>query len=254
MQGDVDHIAVGVELRHFHPVADADDVVGGDLHAGHQRQQGVLEDQHQHRCHGAEAREEDQRRAIDQAGDHEDGGDGEDGDLQHLQIALDGPQVGVLAALVEAVDDVQHGAQGQGDGEDDEGGADVGHHFHQGARHVGDHLHAPGQHQRRDDIGQALDQAVVLDLPGTAVDDGACRVEQATDQDAPDQPVGQPGEQDEGGGGDYGVQLVVLPQPCQPGGDFALHWAAPCIDPVMGGGPRNRRTIANRLHLPQSRL
>ncbi|MNN86777.1 hypothetical protein D3C81_2042320 [compost metagenome] len=68
---------------------------------------------------------------------------------------------------------------------------------------------------------------MVLDLPGTAVDDGACRVEQATDQDAPDQPVGQPGEQDEDGGGDDRVQLLVLPQPLEPVKDFVLHGLLP---------------------------
>ncbi|MDT4865002.1 hypothetical protein FQZ97_997810 [compost metagenome] len=135
--------------------------------------------------------------------------------------------MGVFAALVEVVGDGQRGTQRQGDGEDDEGGADVGHHFHQGRRHVGDHFHSPGQHQRRHDIGQALDQAVVLELRGAAVDDGADGMEQATDQDAPDHPVGQPGEQDEGGGGDKGVQLMVLPQPFQPLGEFVLHGRLP---------------------------
>ncbi len=35
MQGNINDIAVYVELRHFHPVAHSDQVVGGDLHTGH---------------------------------------------------------------------------------------------------------------------------------------------------------------------------------------------------------------------------
>lgn len=42
MQGDVDDITVGIELWHLDPVTDAHDIAGRDLHAGHQRQQGVL--------------------------------------------------------------------------------------------------------------------------------------------------------------------------------------------------------------------
>ncbi|MCY1311430.1 hypothetical protein D9M70_617300 [compost metagenome] len=68
---------------------------------------------------------------------------------------------------------------------------------------------------------------MVLELGGAAVEDGTDGMEQAADQDAPDHPVGQPGEQDEGGGGDNGVQLLVLSQPFQPLGDFVLHGRLP---------------------------
>ena len=35
VQGDIDHITVGTHLRHLDPVADSQQVVAGQLHAGH---------------------------------------------------------------------------------------------------------------------------------------------------------------------------------------------------------------------------
>src|SRR5690606_31006068 len=162
VQGDIDHVAVGIQLRNLHPVADTNQVVGGDLYTGHQRQQGVLEDQHQHRGHGAEAGQQDQRRAVDQGGDDEDGGDGVEHDLHHLQIALDRMQAGIRASLVEQIDDVQYRRQGQGDGQYDEAAADVLHHGHGRFRQARYGFHAGGEHQRRNDVGQASDHAEVL--------------------------------------------------------------------------------------------
>ncbi len=162
MQRDIDHVAVGIELRHLHPVADADQVVGGDLYAGHQRKQGVLEDQHQHRRHCTEAGEQDQRRTVDQSGDDEDGGDRVDDDLHHLQIALDRVQAGVRSALVDHVDDVEHRAERQRDGQHDEAAADVLHHGHRGFRQARYGRHAKRQHQCRDDVRQPFDDAEIL--------------------------------------------------------------------------------------------
>ena len=42
VQGDVHHVAIGADLGHFDPVADPQHVVAGQLHAGDERQQGVL--------------------------------------------------------------------------------------------------------------------------------------------------------------------------------------------------------------------
>src|SRR5690606_31382323 len=146
-------------------------------------------DQHQHRGHGTQTGEQDQRRAVDQGGNDQDGGDGVDGDLHHLQIALDGPARGGGTPLVDVVDDIQHRAQGQGQGEDDETGADVLGDRDRGLGQPRHGLHAAGDDQRRHHVGQAADQAEILEGAGLEQ-----RVE-ATHQDALDQPVGGGGDQ-----------------------------------------------------------
>gem|GEM_PF-6884004 len=120
MQGDVDDVAVGVQLGHLDPVADAQHVVGIQLNRRHQRQDGVLEHQHQHRGQRAQPRQQQQRRTVDQGCDHQDGGDGVDDDLQNLQIALDAAAVGARRANVEGVGHVQTRADADGHGHDHE--------------------------------------------------------------------------------------------------------------------------------------
>ena len=58
VQGDIDHVAVGTRTGHGDPVAHPQHVVGGQLHAGDETQDGVLEDQDQHRRHRAQARQQ----------------------------------------------------------------------------------------------------------------------------------------------------------------------------------------------------
>ncbi|MNZ58544.1 hypothetical protein D3C78_765560 [compost metagenome] len=55
VQGDIDHIAIGADLGHFDPVADVQHVVTGELHAGDERQQGVLVHQQQYCRHRTQA-------------------------------------------------------------------------------------------------------------------------------------------------------------------------------------------------------
>ncbi|MNJ14976.1 hypothetical protein D3C77_92140 [compost metagenome] len=54
VQGNVHHIAIGADLGHLDPVADPQHVVAGQLHAGDERQQGVLVDQQDDCRHGTE--------------------------------------------------------------------------------------------------------------------------------------------------------------------------------------------------------
>lgn len=210
VQGDVDDVAVGVELGHLDPVTDADDVVAGDLHAGHQGEQGVLEDQQQHRGHGAEAGEQDQRRAVDQGGDHQDDRDGVDDDLADLDIALDRLEPRRGPARIEHVDHVEGAAQGQGDGQHDEGAADVLYHGDQGLGTPGHQFDADRQHQGRDDVGQPTDDAVVIELLVLTKGGAAQQAIEAAHQDALDDPVEHPGRQQQAEAGDQGEQLRVF--------------------------------------------
>ena len=61
VESDFDDVSVSTEFRHLDPVADPDHVVGGDLYAGHHRENRVLENQHEDRGHGPEAAQQHQR-------------------------------------------------------------------------------------------------------------------------------------------------------------------------------------------------
>ncbi len=229
MQGDVDDISVGIELRHFHPVADANQVIGGDLHTGDQRQQGVLEDQHQHGGHGAQAGEQDQRRAVDQCGDDENGGDRVQPDLDYLQVALDRVDARIRAPLVEHVDDVQHAAERQRDGQYDEAATHVAHHRDRGFGQAGHRMHAGGEHQRRHDVRQPLDDAEILDVAGARMTQ---QLVQPAHQDAFDDPVRDPGGKHQCGACQERLQVRMGIEPVEPTGQFfcrhsaSLRWRA----------------------------
>ncbi|MCY1530449.1 hypothetical protein D9M68_656350 [compost metagenome] len=124
MQRDVFHEAVGVGLRHLDPVADAQHVVAGQLGAGHQRQQCVLEHQQQHRGQRAQAGDHPERRAVDQDGKHQNGADGHQNELADLNIALDGPglrpgrgRIGILPGAQHARKRHEHADPGAGVGQ-----------------------------------------------------------------------------------------------------------------------------------------
>ncbi|MNQ81044.1 hypothetical protein D3C85_960480 [compost metagenome] len=149
MQRDVLHETIGVGLRHFDPVADAQHVVAGQLRAGHQRQQRVLEHQQQHRRQRAQARNHPQRRAVDQDGQHQHGAHRRQNQLADLDIALDGARlrprgggIGVLPGAQHAGERHEHADPGacMGEPADNAGGLfRVGHqadaHGHHGERH-----------------------------------------------------------------------------------------------------------------------
>jgi hypothetical protein len=104
VQRDVDDIPVGAELRHLDPVADADQIVVGELNAGHERQQRVAEDQRDDRHHRAETADEVPRRLVREPRDDEDDGDDVDHHLRHLHVALDRPHLGGRRSRVERLD------------------------------------------------------------------------------------------------------------------------------------------------------
>src|SRR5690606_10006686 len=101
VQRDVDDIAVGTDLRHFDPVADPQHIVGGELHAGDKRKQGVPKYQQQHRRHGAQTGQQDQRRSVDKYRDDADGGQREDDQLADLYVAFDRARAVAGSACVD---------------------------------------------------------------------------------------------------------------------------------------------------------
>ena len=197
VQRNVDHVAIGVLLRHLDPVAHPHHVVRADLHTRHQRQQRVLEHQQQHRHHRAQARQQDQRRAVHQRGQDQHCRHCVDDDFQQLQIPLDRLAVGVGAALVHLVGQVQRLANGQRQRQDDERAADVAHHQHHLFRQVRHHPHTQPQHQRRYDIGQPGNHLELrVGLAHHVA--GLYGVAQAAQQHPFGQPVGHPGQQQQG--------------------------------------------------------
>ncbi|MNS96947.1 hypothetical protein D3C72_1312650 [compost metagenome] len=111
MQRDVLHETIGVGLRHFDPVADAQHVVAGQLRAGHQRQQRVLEHQQQHRRQRAQARNHPQRRAVDQDGQHQHGAHRRQNQLADLDIALDGARLRPRGGGIGVLPGTQHAGE-----------------------------------------------------------------------------------------------------------------------------------------------
>ncbi|MOA09661.1 hypothetical protein D3C78_1295110 [compost metagenome] len=183
----------------------------------------MLEDQQQHRGHRTEAGEQDQRRAVDQRGDHQDGGERVDRDFHHLQVALDRPEVGVRALLVEAIGLLERAADGQGDGQHDEGAADVLHHGHRCLGQAGDQRHPAGEDQRRHYVGQAADDALLVADDVPAQRRGPEGAVQGARQQVLDDPVGQPGDAQQQGGAQRGEQVGPGLQPVEGERKFAGH-------------------------------
>ncbi len=196
MQRNVDHIPVGVELRHFDPVTQPDHVIGADLHRGDQRKDGVLEYQHEHCGHRSQTGEQQQGRAVHQHGDDEDGRSTVNEHLADLDITLDRAIGGVRTTLIDVVRQFQPAAQRNRDRQDDEARAqalDKTDHTHRYMRHRDD---AVLDHECRHDIGQTRHDGA--DMPGFDLEREA--VEHTHDDPVHDQlrdPIGQPGEQQE---------------------------------------------------------
>ena len=91
---DLDHVAVGAVLGHLDPVADPNHVVAGELDAGHEAEDRVLEDQQQHRGHRAQAAEERPGRSVGQRRDDQDDHENPEEDRDHLDVAPDRPLPG----------------------------------------------------------------------------------------------------------------------------------------------------------------
>ncbi|CPJ25297.1 Uncharacterised protein [Bordetella pertussis] len=155
MQRDVLDEAVGVDLRHLDPVADAQHVVGRELGAGHQRQQRVLEHQQQHRRQRAQAGDHPQRRAVQQDGEHQHRPHRAQDQLADLDIALDrarlrprGGRIGILPGAEHAAEGHEHADPGPG----------VRQPAHDGDRALGmrHQFYAHGDHRERHRVPEVL--------------------------------------------------------------------------------------------------
>ncbi|MNP06772.1 hypothetical protein D3C76_987690 [compost metagenome] len=161
MQRDVHHIAVGTDLWHLDPVADPQHVVAGQLHAGDERQQGVLVDQQDYRRHGAQARQQQQRRTVDQCGDDDDRAKHVQHHFRQLHIALDRAGAGVFGAGVDVQQGIQQGGDGQQQEQDGERQRHVAEEQHRGFAQLRHQVQAELDHQRRNYLRQTLEHLVV---------------------------------------------------------------------------------------------
>src|SRR5690606_18477393 len=161
VERDVDDVAVGIELRHLDPVADAHEVVVRELHTGDEGEQRITEDEQDDGHHRAQAAHEVPRRAAGQAGDDEDDGYRIEEDLRELYVALDGPAIGEREPLVEGVAGGERRIQDEGAGEY-EGGAQQpqGQVEHERAD-AGHEAQAGLQHDQRNERGRAQQDAPV---------------------------------------------------------------------------------------------
>lgn len=111
VERNIDHVAVRVVLRHLDPVADPHHIVGRELHASHEAENRIFEDEHQHRRQRAETAQDDQRILPDEARDHDDAADDEQDDLDDLDIAFDRTDLGDLERAVDRFERVQQRIQ-----------------------------------------------------------------------------------------------------------------------------------------------
>ena len=120
VQADVEDVAVGVVAGDFDPVAFFNEVVGGNLHAGDDGEDGVLEDEQQDGGEGTQAGQQDDGGFAGDQRDAEDQGDGDDQDFDEVEIALDGDARIGWAGFVDGVEGIQQGIDRQGGDPGDE--------------------------------------------------------------------------------------------------------------------------------------
>ena len=99
MQRDVDDIAIHAGRGHRDPVAHAQHVVGAELDARDETQDGVLEHQQQHRRHGADARQQQADALVGELGDHQHQRHDPQREVQQLHHALDRALAGRCCAI-----------------------------------------------------------------------------------------------------------------------------------------------------------
>ncbi|MNN38874.1 hypothetical protein D3C81_1528900 [compost metagenome] len=149
----------------------------------------------------------------------------------------------VRALLVERIGHLEQTADGQRHGQHAEGAADVAHHGDHRLRQSGNQADARGDDQRRDDVGQAADDALVAGHH-VAADAGETEgAMDAADQQALDDPVGQPGDERQEDDTQGGEQLRLALQPLQPGGQFGGHG----YSSSMGSGGASVRALDSGL-------
>ena len=160
-------------------------------------------------------------------------------------------------ALIERVENVQQGADGQGDGQHDEGAADVLRDRYHGFGHARHHGYTGGQHQRRDDVRQALDDAAFLDLAMATQGGRADHAVDGAHQDTFDDPVRQPGGDDQGKGGGEGEQFRLFVQPTHPGIELIRHFRLRSRQeerPTLKAGHFGRRTLTKIRQQPKPQV
>ena len=108
-QRDLDDISVGAVFRHGDPVSRAQHVVGRELYAGHQPEDAVAEDEHQHGGRGAESGQNRRGVAADEDADDEDAADQHRDELDHLVDSLERAVAERLVFVRNVVQGVQNG-------------------------------------------------------------------------------------------------------------------------------------------------
>lgn len=161
VQGDVDHIAIGADLRHFDPVTDPQHVVAGQLHAGDERQQGVLVDQQDHRRHRTQTGQQQQRRAVDQGGNDDDRAEHVQDHFCQLHVALDRAGAGVFGAGVDVQQGIEQGADRQQQEQNGERQRDIAEKHRGGLAQLRHQVQAELDHQRRGHLRQTLEHLVM---------------------------------------------------------------------------------------------
>ncbi len=113
VQVDVDHIPVCIESRHLDPVSFLDQVHGVNLHARHQRKDGILKNEQQHSGHRSQPGQQRQGRFTGKEGNGQDDRHHDDQDAQDVQVALDGHPLVGRTAFIDFIQRIKQGGQCQ---------------------------------------------------------------------------------------------------------------------------------------------
>ena len=160
VQGDIDDITIGTDLRHLDPVADPQQIVAGQLHTGHERQQGILVDQQDDRRHRSQTRKQQHRRAIDQGGDDDDGREHIQQHFRQLDVTLDRSGLGVIGARVDIEQGVQQRADDPRQHENGNGQRQVTEEMATVVAHIRHQVAPELHHQRGRQLRQAMEYFV----------------------------------------------------------------------------------------------
>ena len=106
-QRDIQNITVGTVFRHFYPVTACHHAVCGELDAGDESEDGILEDQHEDCGQCAQAAQQIQRCLVENDRYYEDDADEGRDQLDHLDKAAYGYVPGTLLRAVNIHDDVE---------------------------------------------------------------------------------------------------------------------------------------------------
>ena len=181
------HVAVGAVFGHRDPVARAQHVVGRKLHAGHQSQDAVPENQHQHGGGGAQPGQDRRGVAADEDADHEDAADGDRQQLDHLVDALKRPVAQCLVFVRNFAERVQKYADEHQRDDDQVDQTPLAEQLQQNGRAVEGQRQEYVPHDRRNEPAGAvhdlvLEKMVVPCRPGPGADFLQCRDDEAAER------------------------------------------------------------------------